>query len=303
MLQNKKFQNNDNLETVTIVGENGIFYNLSNGANIKKDIFFQRYSELISDPSSFFTSQAATNLQSLAEQLKTVDTTKLPNGDIPSQVVYKQPSLSEQVTAPPEYRDMLQKSRLWDEHHRDLSDYKVYDNDEDAAADFDRKFLSQQQQVRKQNYPQQPQYSEGESQQYESELEKSNVSQTPKFVSPEEEAFRFFKSFKKVYPITLVVNFEDKIAQPDFIKLMAVNYEGDIIKFYTKEFMNRIYNDPGFLENKIYEKLKEIVFSESQQKEKKPRTPRTPKVIVKDKPAPRRASKTKVSKKNNEIDG
>jgi len=84
---------------------------------------------------------------------------------------------------------------------------------------------------------------------------------------------------------------------------MAVNYEGDIIKFYTKEFMNRIYNDPGFLENKIYEKLKEIVFSESQQKEKKPRTPRTPKPIVKDKPAPRRASKTKVSKKNNEIDG
>ena len=59
-------------------------------------------------------------------------------------------------------------------------------------------------------------------------------------------------------------------------------YEGDIIKYYTKEIMNRIYNDPGFLENKIYEKLKSIIFEESAKKEEqkpvepKPKQPRKP---------------------------
>jgi hypothetical protein len=99
------------------------------------------------------------------------------------------------------------------------------------------------------------------------------------YISPEEEAFRFFRSFKKVYPIKLTVDFDERIAEPNFIKMMAVNYEGDIIKFYTKEFMNRIFNDPGFLENKIYEKLKSLVFESSDEKPRKPRTPKT-KVVV-----------------------
>ena len=43
MLDNKRFQSNETQEIVTIVGDNGVFYNLSNGANIKKDIFFQKY--------------------------------------------------------------------------------------------------------------------------------------------------------------------------------------------------------------------------------------------------------------------
>jgi hypothetical protein len=284
MLQNKMFQNNDNMEIVTIVGDNGVFYSLSNGANIKRDIFFQKYSEVIPDPSNFFQTQSATNLQSLAEKLKTVDTSKIPDGDMPAQVRYKQDSVSEQVKAPLEYKELLQKQRIWEEEHRDLSDYKVYDDDEDAAADFERRIKTSNQQSRIRQVP--PEYLQDEQNQSANEQvnqsSDGNQSSKSSYVSAEEEAFRFFKSFKKVYPITLSVDFEEKIAQPDFIKLMAVNYEGDIIKYYTKEFMNRIYNDPGFLEIKIYEKLKEIVFAEpSIIKEKKPRATRTTKSVDK----------------------
>lgn len=294
MIQNKRFQNNENLEVVTIIGENGPFYNLSNGANIKKDIFFQRYSELIPDASNFFSSQSASNLQSLAEQLRSVDSSRVPDGDSPAQVTYKQPSISEPVPVPPDYKGMLDKKRLWEEQHRDLSDYKVYDDDEEAAADFERRIQANQQ-PKKQNYPQQPQYQQ--EQEYQPVMEQNSMqspSQAPAYVSAEEEAFRFFKSFKKVFPIVLTVDFEEKIAQPDFIKLMAVNYEGDIIKYYTKEFMNRIYNDPGFLENKVYEKLREIVFAEPEVKERKPRVTKakpTPPPIVTESRKPKKEKK------------
>lgn len=288
MIQNKRFQNNESLEVVTIVGENGPFYNLSTGANIKKDIFFQRYTELIPDASSFFSSQSTTNLKNLAEQLRNVDSSKVPDGDVPSQVTYKQPAVSEQLSAPSDYREMMDKKRMWEEQHKDLSDYKVYDDDEDAAADFERRMQANQQPKRQP--PQQPQYQQEE---YQPDMEQTMQSpQQPAYISAEEEAFRFFKSFKKVYPIILTVDFEEKIAQPDFIKLMAVNYEGDIIKYYTKEFMNRIYNDPGFLENKVYEKLKEIVFAEPEVKERKPRVPKakptTPPIPVKEVKSPKK---------------
>jgi hypothetical protein len=91
-------------------------------------------------------------------------------------------------------------------------------------------------------------------------------------LSPEEESFKFFKSFKRIYPIKLTIDFDEKISDLNFIKLMAVNYEGDIIKYYTKEFMNRIYNDPGFLEDKIYNKLKSIIFEDEQREEPKQKT-------------------------------
>jgi hypothetical protein len=47
--ENKKFQSNETQEVINVVGDNGIFYSLSNGTNIKKDIFFQKYSEFKDD--------------------------------------------------------------------------------------------------------------------------------------------------------------------------------------------------------------------------------------------------------------
>ena len=95
MLPNKKFQSNETQEVVTVVGDNGVFYNLSSGANIKKDIFFQKYSEMV-DATNFFQSQAAAGLSTLAEQLKNVDSNRVQDigGNIPPIVKYRQEAVS-----------------------------------------------------------------------------------------------------------------------------------------------------------------------------------------------------------------
>lgn len=310
MLQGKRFQNNETGDSVSIVGDNGVFYNLSNGANIKKDIFFQKFTESV-DPASFFQNQSVAGLQNLADQLKNVDTSKVQDigGNIPPQVKYRQESVSEQLQAPTEYREMLLKNYQQEQAYKDLSQYQVYENDDDAVADFERRMKQTQPQPQQR---QRPQYQDPyqEPQQYQPPVNEGfenrneypgatgipgNIQNAPAFVSPEEEAFRFFRSFKKVFPITLSVDFDERIAEPGFIKMMAVNYEGDIIKFYTKEFMNRIYNDPGFLENKIYDKLKSLVFEEEQ---KKVRTPRTPKPAPKPVPSPKKRNVPKVPKED-----
>ena len=299
MQPNKKFQNNESQEVVTVVGDNGVFYNLSNGSNIAKGVFFQKFSEML-DTDNFFQSQSAAGLASLADQLKSVDSSKMQDigGNIPPQVKYRQESVSEQVAAPAEYRDMLMKNFQQEQASRDLSQYKVYDNDDDAAADFERRMNQTQQQPQQRQRPQpyqdpyQPQQPVSEAYQ----APQVESTQSSAYVSPEEEAFRFFRSFKKVFPITLSVDFDERIAEPNFIKMMAVNYEGDIIKFYTKEFMNRIYNDPGFLENKIYDKLRSLVFEEEKKKIRAPKKPTPPpsQIIVEGKDPKKKPREPKV---------
>lgn len=302
MLQNKRFQSNETQEIVTVMADNGVFYNLSNGANIKKDIFFQKYSEMV-DATNFFQQQSAAGLSSLAEQIKTVDSRNAVDGNVAPRVKYIQESMSSQEAAPPEYREMLLRRYEQEQAHKDLSQYKMYENDDDAVADFERRNKQapppprprpqppqqyQEQYQEQQPYQQPPQAPQ---QPYQEPQYQQQVDTTPSYVSPEEESFKFFKSFNKIYPIRLSVDFDEKIAEPGFIKMMAMNYKGDIIKFYTKEFMNRIYNDPGFLENKIYDKLREIVFTEGEKKEKKPRAPKaikTPEVTKKPNPAPKK---------------
>lgn len=77
--------------------------------------------------------------------------------------------------------------------------------------------------------------------------------------SEEEESFIFFKRFKKVHSITIDVSFNEKIAEPNYVHQTALNFEGDIIKFYTKELMKKIWSDPSILEDQIYERLRFII--------------------------------------------
>lgn len=302
MLPNKKFQSNETQEVVTIAGDTGVFYNLSNGANIKKDIFFQKYSEML-DTNSFFQQQSAAGLAGLADQLKQVDSSKMQDigGNIPPAVRYIQESVSEQVSAPAEYKEMLLRRFEQEQSHKDLSQYKVYENEDDAAADFERKQKQNQQPQREVRSPRQQIENPYPTQEIINENRVENIPsaviQQPQmsYNDPEEEAWRFFKSFKRIYPIKLSVDFDERIAEPMFLKMMANNFESDIIKYYTKQIMDRIYNDPGFLENKIYEKLKSIVYDEPQKKERKPKQ-----IQVVKKPAPKKRVIPSVPKEERE---
>jgi hypothetical protein len=300
MFENKRFQSNETQEIVTVVGDNGVFYSLSNGANIKKDIFFQKYSEMI-DASYFFQQQSAAGLQDLAEKLRNVDSSKVNDiggSDMPS-VKVRQESMSEQVQVPLEYRDMLLKRYQQEQQNKDLSQYKVYENEDEAADDWERKVKATQQPQRPRQRPQPPRIENPQQPVAETmpvmesaQPVQQQQYQAPAYVSQEEETFRFFKGFKRIYPIKLSVDFDERIAEPNFLRMMVMNMEGDIIKYYTKEIMNRIYNDPGYLENKIYEKLRSIVFEEEQKKEES-----KPKAVKISKPKSPQESNPKTSAK------
>ena len=218
-----------------------------------------------------------------------------------------QQAVSEQVAAPPEYREMLLRRFEQEQSHKDLSQYKVYENEDDSVADFERR--TQQAQPPLRPRPQPPVYQDpyhqvdsSYAQPYQPPVEQvmeGGMQPPPSYLSPEEESFRFFKGFKRAYPIKLAVDFDERIAEPNFIRMMVTNMEGDIIKFYTKEIMNRIYNDPGFLENKIYDKLRTLVFEEEQVKVKKPRTPKP----VAKKAAPKKKVKLDVIQPSHGISG
>jgi hypothetical protein len=87
---------------------------------------------------------------------------------------------------------------------------------------------------------------------------------TPVLSPEEEESFVFFRRFKKVHPITIDVSFNEKIAEPNYVRQTALNFEGDIIKFYTKELMKKIWANPSILEEQIYEKLRFIIMGEEE---------------------------------------
>jgi hypothetical protein len=89
---------------------------------------------------------------------------------------------------------------------------------------------------------------------------------TPVLSPEEEESFVFFRRFKKVHPITIDVSFNEKIAEPNYVRQTALNFEGDIIKFYTKELMKKIWSNPSILEDQIYEKLRFIIMGEEEKK-------------------------------------
>jgi len=88
-------------------------------------------------------------------------------------------------------------------------------------------------------------------------------------LSPEEEAFMFFKKFKKVHPIKIEVFFDEMIAEPNYVRQTAMNFEGDVIKFYTQELMKKIYADPTILEQQIYDSLKMSIMGEEYVKKEK----------------------------------
>jgi hypothetical protein len=291
MLEGKRFQNNENGDIVEVIADTGMFYNLSNGSNIKRDIFFQKYSEMV-DPTSFFQKQTVAGLSNLAEQFKNLDSRNAVDGDMPPTVRHISESTGNYSPPTPE-QDRQEMIRRYNENQakKDLSQYKVFDNEDEAASDFERRQKEiQQNQIQQRNKSLRQQKLEEEERFLRGEQNIQNVEYTeptpqeftqPAYVSKDEEAYRFFKSFKRVYPVKLSIDFDEKIAEPNFLKMMVTNMEADIIQYYTKEIMNRIHNDPGYLETKIYEKLRSIVFEEEQKKPKRTIKPKVVKEEVK----------------------
>jgi hypothetical protein len=99
--------------------------------------------------------------------------------------------------------------------------------------------------------------------------------------SPEQEAFMFFKKFKKIYPIDIQLTFKEMIADIEYVRQTAKNFDGDIIKFYTRELMNKLWDNPYLLEQQIYDGFYNVIMGEKkeekEQKEQKEQKESSPK--------------------------
>ena len=86
-------------------------------------------------------------------------------------------------------------------------------------------------------------------------------------LTPEQEAFMFFKKFKKIHPIDIKLVFKELIADPTYLRQTAMNFDGDIVKFYTNELMNKLWDNPSLLEKQIYDEFKNIIIGENKTEE------------------------------------
>lgn len=71
-----------------------------------------------------------------------------------------------------------------------------------------------------------------------------------------------FKSFKKNHNIDIIVTFKDKIANPDFVKMMLENMEGDIVGFYKKIIMQNIMQNIKQIEDEVEHSINLAIYGE-----------------------------------------
>lgn len=64
-----------------------------------------------------------------------------------------------------------------------------------------------------------------------------------------------FSTFKRKHEIEINVKFEDKIGDPNFIKMMVENMDGDIVGYYKNIIMKNIMNNLSNIEEAVEDKI------------------------------------------------
>jgi len=77
---------------------------------------------------------------------------------------------------------------------------------------------------------------------------------------------QMFKSFKRNHKISVTLEIEDHISEPEFIKLMSNNLDADIIGLYTQEILGRVLSDVVGLEQKIHDVIEKEVYGKVKKK-------------------------------------
>lgn len=270
---NKKFTNNESGNVITIQNDDGIWFTLTNGSKIKKDSFFNKYTEVI-DPNNFFNSNT-NNIESIANKLKNIDTTNVVTDNTQGPIVKKVNTYESNIETDENLKQKIISDYIQKQKQKDieLSKYKQVDDDETAANQLlsnNPNFPELDPNVKRDRKTNDDYYR----QQYTANESNTNLPPYQQKPMTDEEAaelesFKFFKGFKKNHTVTINLIINEKIADPEFLKLMLNNFEADVIKFYTKEIFNEFINNPESIENLIYEQLREIIIGKKRKSRKK----------------------------------
>ena len=258
---NKKFENKENGDVVVIKQDDGVWFTLVNGAKIKKDTFFEKYTEVI-DPVSFFNDDS--NIELYANQLSKIDTNQIKENNQQSEPIIKRVDeidISNNDVKQKMIDEFLEKQKL---KEQELSKYKV-----DGSVSNDAP------QTNNPNYPEFDPNIKRDRKVSDDYYKQELYKQPPEITEKddiEDESFKFFKGFKKNHKITIELKFDEYIADPEFLKLMKDNFEADVIKYYTKNILRNITNDPKMVEEKIYNQINDIINGKKKtQRKRKPK--------------------------------
>lgn len=240
-------------EEVRIANENENFYVLDNRVSIKKDVFAKKYEQRAEvDPASFFNvNQSADPLANLAQQLKNMDTSKIPDvpdsgsgarvkyiekpvilsdTSLPPGAVIKQPQFEGEVEISPEQRKIMIEKWRKEQPGAQIPSVQEKDWDEE-----DEKLLNGDKPI-------------------EPKLKKAEVKVDP--------IQMMFKMFKNNYPVKLNVEIEENIPNPTFIGMVQENVEADAVEYYANLISEKLLKDPTKLKSVIYNQLKGIINKE-----------------------------------------
>lgn len=259
---NKKFENKETGEVIKITNDDDIWYTLNNGAKIRKDSFFNKYSEVV-DPFSFFNN--SDNMKTLAEKITKIDSSTVENTSDESGMPSGESLLK------PDTSSIEDKKRALLENYKknQLTGQQTNEPVSDVLKDNP-------------NYPEYNQKSNKSTvNDYYSEnlpsRQPNNNSIQQKPIQPieqkpiENETFKFFRNFKKNHDIEINLKFNEKIADPEFLRLMSNNFEADVVEFYSNEIFNIILSNPSKVKYEIYNQLNDIINGKKSINKKSPK--------------------------------
>lgn len=267
-MEQKYFNVKNPNEQVTIINEQSNFYQLSSGTMIKKDSFNEKYQPVLAgfenetvndvpiftptnndvvDPNAFFSTKINLDTTEI-NKLKNVDTSKIVDQVERTQVVNDTSKGIQQIQQQPTtqlaQQNINQQAEISNINRMFDDEKMVYGENEATLRRNKRlqKLLPPSQQVQS---PQQPVH---------------NDIKIPSVQQPKQDPMQMMIStFKKVHEITFNIEFKDKIASPEFIKLMMQNIDGDIISYYKDMVMNNITTNIKMIEDIVEKTLKDEI--------------------------------------------
>lgn len=313
----KYFNINNPNQIITITSEHDSFYQLSDGNMIKKESFMQKYQPVLDDivnesiiteyknssyidPNSFFNSSTILDNSSL-NKIKNSDSSNAPEGTDESrrEVKINNNNINNKISNDTLIK-VVDEVVIPNNTNTDVSQYKVYDNDDDAYNDYINKSgiqVKPQKQIHTQTIDPMIEINRlyedelmafGTEEAHNRKMKRMNkIDKTPEIIDQNEFNIlnnnevvniqtpvidpikMMFSTFKRNHEIKINVEFKDKIGNPDFIRMMMENMDGDIIDYYKKLIMDNIKKDLNKIEDIVQRELEIIILGEENKIETK----------------------------------
>lgn len=258
------FVNKQTGEKVRIVKEDAAFYTLDDGVKIKKETFTKRYTQTEEiDPNDFFSPRSA--IEKLAQDLKSIDPSKVQEDGSGARIKMKPPTVlqdnsREQINPVNNTSEGIKISEA--QKQRMIEEWRLKQElgEQTQPPSFMNESTQPTQDTGYIEY-EMPGQGGGSMRQINQPTQPTSQVNTP--TQPQMDPMQMmFKMFKNNYEVKIQLEFDEKIADPQFIQMIMENVEGDAVEYYTKIMMDKIIKNPLKLKKEIYRQLKIEIFGE-----------------------------------------